>query len=70
MYCRMQLRKCSNDMLADHINYELGVLAICVVSKQDIASVTMYALSFQQAEGIEKNPGNVFQSMAAGIWNV
>ena len=47
MHCRMQLRKCSNDMLADHINYELGVLAICVVSKQNITSVTMYALSFQ-----------------------
>jgi hypothetical protein len=47
MYCRMQLRECSHDMLADHINYELGVLAICVVSKQNITSVTMYTLSFQ-----------------------
>lgn len=57
-------------MLADHINYELDVLAICVVSKQNIASVTMSALSFQLAERIEKIPGNVFQSKAAGIWNV
>jgi len=38
----MQLRECSNDMLADHFNYELDVLAICVVSKQNITSVTMY----------------------------
>jgi hypothetical protein len=57
-------------MLADHINYEFGVLAICVVSKQNITSVTKCALSFQYAERIEKNPGNVFQSKAAGIWNV
>jgi hypothetical protein len=47
MYCRMPLQDSSHDMLDDHINYELGVLAMCVVSKQNVTSVTMYALSFQ-----------------------
>lgn len=47
MYCRMQLHECSRDMVADYSNYELGVLAICVVSKQNITSGIMYTLSFQ-----------------------
>lgn len=47
MYCRMELHDSSHDMLADHINYELGVLTTRVVSKQIVTSVTVYALSFR-----------------------